>query len=718
MIDSTDAYRAAVVGDARQTYIRAVVDISDPDIVYGSVAAKSKAAFANDAQMHDKKFTVDLPMATLETNRWLLNGEFDIFPDNYQTDAQVAYASETLSGNNGVFAAAQYAELQFSGVGILQACSVYFSDREEDGYPVDFTVEVKQGGTAYFTKQFTDNAETHVSLENFTVYNPDAIRVTVTKWSLPYRRMRVLEIIAGIYEEWGEDALSELSVTQQGDPSCAALPYGTCVLGMGNRDRRFEPRAKVGLFQSISERQGIDISIGVKTEGGVDYKRVGVFYQYSGGWKESSNGLSMQWSLVDIIGLLSEREFIPPGTLPTTLEGWIAALAAQLGVNFQNRYTVDAEYAGVSITARNKSDITGKKCGDILRFACMAAGAWPRADAETGYLTAEPLWSQGNRLTIDNIAAYPVMKANDDVASIIFTLADGNDTQYVVGGTNAASPKTINVQNPFIHTAAQALTAARLILANFGGNRLETTGRGDPSSEIGDVETVELDEYSAMSARRVFQTFSYQNGVLQGCQSALLQADGWTLYRTRVLLTESGTWTAPAGVTSLFVAVGQGGQGGMQGSNGSWSSAGEPGRAGAGGKIWYGTISINSRQTFAVSIGAGGAASAAYGMEGAEGRHTTFGAYSSANGRIYTPSYTDVANGDTYGRTGVQNSRTNTSDGGAGGAAGQRGVTHTSSWTDAEGGSHSRTVIDQYPRPGGEGKNGASGFVLIYYNEG
>lgn len=137
------------------------------------------------------------------------------------------------------------------------------------------------------------------------------------------------------------------------------------------------------------------------------------------------------------------------------------------------------------------------------------------------------------------------MRANDDVGALIFTLADGSDTQYVVSGTSAASANTVSIDNPFIKTTDQALRAARLILSTYGGNVLETVGRGNPSSEIGDVDTVWLDESQATTGRRQVQTFQFVNGVLQGCQSTILQADGSYLYEERAVITQSGTWMAP-----------------------------------------------------------------------------------------------------------------------------------------------------------------------------
>lgn len=457
MINSTAAYRAAITGGARRALLRALIDISDPDIVYGPAGSSGESAYSKSAQLHDKNFTGPARYATLERNRWVLDGAWGVYPDRpAELEGETAFQGGVLSGADGAFPTAQWVELRFSGVSVLQACSVWFPENDWDGVPADFTVEVKQGGAAYHTKTFTGNMETHVSLAGFTVYNPDAIRLTVTKWSLPGRRLRAVEIVPGVYEEWGNDVIASFDLKHQGNFSCLALPYGTCTLKMDNLDRRFEPRSKTGLFQSIQERQGIPVSIGVRLpDGGEEYKQAGVFYQYSGGWRTGDNGLSMQWDLVDIVGLLADREFLPPATLPVTLEGWMAALAGQLGVNFAERYTVDPDYASLPVTANSAEEVTGKKCGEILRWACMAAGTWPRADAETGRLTAEPLWNQGNKLDLDNLASYPVMKANDDLAAIIFTLHDGGDTRCIVSGNATASSATVSVDNPFIHTRAR-----------------------------------------------------------------------------------------------------------------------------------------------------------------------------------------------------------------------------------------------------------------------
>lgn len=704
MIKSGQAYHAAITGDARRVLLRAVIDIISPDIVFGAGETSGQIPWSKMEQLHNKVFDNPTKYATLERDRWALDGTWDLLPDDpTQTAGQMGYIGNVLSGADGTFATPPWVEMQFSGVSVLQACSVYFPGNDYDGLPEDFTVEIKQGGTAYHTRMYTGNTASSVSLEGFTVNNPDAIRVTVTKWSRPSRRMRVVEIVPGVYEGWDGGMIAEFNVKQQGNIAATALPYGTCTLKIDNLSRRFEPRSKNGLFQSIEERQGIDVSLGVRLADGTDeYKRLGIFYQYSGGWKTGDNGLTMQWNLVDIIGLLANREFLAPATLPTTLGGWIGALAAQLGVNFKDRWHVDPDFTALPVTVRTADDLQGKKCGDILRWVCQATGTWPRADASTGDLTAEPLWSEGNRVTLDNLNSYPTMKANGDVAALIFTLNDGAGTKYIVSGNATSSSETVSIDNPFIKTEAQALAAARLILSTYGSNVLDLTGRGDPSSEIGDVETVWLDESQATTARLTMQTFQFSGGVMQGCQSQLLQADGSFLYQGREVITTPGTWKAPAGKKSLrIIVVGKGGDG-TKGADGNFENAGADGVDGLGGLVWAGTININEGQEFQVAFGT----------------DTTFGAYSSANGKRYNNGYTDVASGNSFARTGVAKPVPGTGDGGAGGKGGTKGQGHYETSYNSQGNLNGTYwAVDVPPGKGANGAKGVFGCVVVYWDK-
>ena len=511
---------------------------------------------------------------------------------------------------------------------------------------------------------------------------------------------------------------------------------------MDNADRRFEPRKKDSIFQSIKERQGVELFLGCETPQGMERVKLGVFYQAGDGWKTSTNSPTMEWYLVDIIGLIAERTFLVPDVLPTTLEGWLRALVGQLGEAFANRFHVDPDYAGKPVAASRREDVEGKKCRDILKWVCQASGTWSRARQEDGALTAEPLWNQGNKYDLDNLVSYPTMRANESLSALIFQLAGEDGASVVIPGNATNCEKTVTIINPFIHTSAQALAAARLILAQYGGNILELTGRGDPSSEIGDVDTVWLDESSATTARRMSQSFQFQDGVLQSCRSTLLQADGSYLWTEFAVIRESGKWKAPPGVRRLRIVLGRGGQGVGMGQVGQWKSAGnsnihftgfvpaygEDGVNGQGGEIWYGVIDINEEQEFDVRLGAGGAPGTVYGQAGSLGEHTAFGVYSSQNGQLYENGYTDIANGQVFARSGVAVPLPGSGDGGKGGKGGDPGEGYLRTYSCTVPGGFkpdgspvvnetTEWVTIREPGPGHPGSYGAAGFVMVTWEK-
>ena len=151
MIQSSAAYQAAITGDSRRILLRALINIIDPDITYGTVPSSGEAPFSEPEQLYDKDLDYGPAYATLERNRWLLDGTFQIYPDNYQGQGQQGFAGDALSGDDGTFEAAPWVQLNFSNVSILQACSVYFPEADYNGVADTYTEEEQQGGTANIT---------------------------------------------------------------------------------------------------------------------------------------------------------------------------------------------------------------------------------------------------------------------------------------------------------------------------------------------------------------------------------------------------------------------------------------------------------------------------------------------------------------------------------------------------------------------------------------
>ena len=181
------------------------------------------------------------------------------------------------------------------------------------------------------------------------------------------------------------------------------------------------------------------------------------------------------------------------------------------------------------------------------------------------------------------------------------------------------------------------------------------------------------------------------------------QPDTSQYYDKRVVLTGSGTWMVPDGVTAArYVLIGSGG-GGSRGQDGaageikplSFGSTGTftagPGAGGAGGaggaaglcgKVLQGETELTPGAQIAYSAGPGGTAGQELGEVGQAGTDTTFGTLTSADGTRPESGYVDTVTGETLclpGAEGVAGG--NGGDGGSGGGSGG----DAASWTGGAG---------------------------------
>lgn len=176
-------------------------------------------------------------------------------------------------------------------------------------------------------------------------------------------------------------------------------------------------------------------------------------------------------------------------------------------------------------------------------------------------------------------------------------------------------------------------------------------------------------------------------------------------YDEHEVLTGSGTWTVPEGVTQVVVVLIGGGGAGGNGDDGtgdfyggfgedkydnqtisiytsdsagqtktgtaSISSSGHTteagvggsgGKAGEPGKVYQKTINVSAGDTISYICGSGGQ------TNGASGEDTVFGEESSASGSAESAGYTDIVTGITYAKSGIPGSA-----GADGGTAGNNG---------------------------------------------
>lgn len=749
MLKPSDAANRALTARRRQMTARATFDLRDPDAVVTGAQTNTNGKYSQIAQVYDAITEQnDLKIGTLEKDRMQLDGSWALPPNNPAdlAEEQMGWWCGTVSGADCGFAEPHpYLEITFTGLSVLQVFTLWFSQNAYDGYGVAFRLDVYSADTLAYTRTVTENTEYKVVLDKFAVYDPTRVRVTVMRWSRPYCYPRITDMFLGLFERWTGREIASLDVLTESTFTGLKLPYSTCDLRVYNLNHRFDPYAPDSIFQSIEERQAIPIDWGVYLPGGkIEWIPGGWYYQQSGGWE--IKGLTVKWSLVDIIGMLVKRNYNPPEVLPTTLSGWVASIVACLGVNLAERYVVDDDIKDLELTAEAE-DVQDKTCGEVLRFACQATATWAHQDFATGFLhVSKRGYEAGANITGSNMPSWPVMEANDEIADITFKLDEGEVT---FPGTNTESDTSLTINNPFVHTTDDARRVVSNVLSQYGGRKFTIRSRGNPASETGDIDTVATAFGTSISARRYKHQLKLENGVMRNLPAYLIQTATDKRYDHKIILIGAGKWQAPAGVTRLFIQLVSGGNGGDGGMGGSYVKGGgerenTPGIGGYGGRIYAREIQINAQQSFDYACGVGGKGgaggkkqewagwqdgpgkAATPGEPGTAGQPTTFGAYSSANGVRYEIGITDVDTGAFYGAKGAdgleqknnpgKDAERNTGNGGDGGDSGTHAYYTSEHHSFDEGGGISYEVWGDI-RDGQPGGDGADGVIIVQYND-
>lgn len=122
-----------------------------------------------------------------------------------------------------------------------KAFSFRFSEKEFNGIGTEFTLDIYSGDTLLWSDTKTGNKSTLTVLDGFTVQNPTKIRVTIKKWSLGGRRVRIPRLMVGLYEIWDRSILKSVETYSEVTFSGLSIPYSTCTVVLYNENHRFDP---------------------------------------------------------------------------------------------------------------------------------------------------------------------------------------------------------------------------------------------------------------------------------------------------------------------------------------------------------------------------------------------------------------------------------------------------------------------------------------------
>ena len=513
MISVSNEYKTAVYAQERAAKAKLIFKFVDIDAdIDATPTVTSEASVSEKTQLFNNVRDTKYKYATLENDYWKLDGSFGLTPKPAETGYEIGWWSDLLSGVGGTYSTAQVLTISFSKDHSSIGTTITF-DTIVNEYASDFTIVYKDsGGSTLHTATITGNTLTEYILAQ-NVSNFRSIVITITKWKISNRRVRILEIDFGIIETYDGEKLINFDVLEELDTISNTVTSNEIKFTIDNQNKAFNIINPDGLVPYLQRKQKIYPYIGItKADLVTEYVSMGIFYLKE--WLSNEGTMTASFVARDILDTLSDDTFASTSYTSKTLKYIIDDIMTKASIT---DYTVDSALTSVTTTGT----LPESTYREALQTVCIAGMAVIYVD-RNGTIQIKQLSTTASIDTIDfdNIYASPAIKLDKLINTI--NVKYGASTYTLTDPDKVAGEQIVLVEinNPLVSTLTMATNVAAWMLAEFKKRFIyDISWRQNPALECGDIVTIEDDFSENKTARIIRQEFNFA-GYLGGKTSA------------------------------------------------------------------------------------------------------------------------------------------------------------------------------------------------------
>lgn len=414
-----------------QMYLKAVLDLSPPGLREG-ITVQSAATYprSNIHNLVDTNRDIPTKYATLEPNRWILDGTFDILKANTVIDDWWSKVYPTIDDPIII-------HFEFDKVYTIPGIVIWV-DKDYDSWPSNITLKgYDLDGTEIYSKNFSNIAKETESFEA-DMTQISSFDLYINEWNAPEWRARFIEISFGMivdFESENNGRINSATVNRSVSVIGSELPRYDATVNFRNLDKYFDPTLSSGISKYMAAQQYFTLQWGfVVSYGQLEWMpKLPMFIQ---NFSIPENSRDVSINLTNRLTLLSDD--YKKGVYSTnaiTLYDMALTILQNSNVINELEGQIPWELPVVLKNFTTNAPVPTLPTNQILQLIAQASCTVLDIDGLTGFITFKsPQPTAGNSCGITEKQALsdPGIEVNDQLQSITF-----NVYSYTISNTTS-----------------------------------------------------------------------------------------------------------------------------------------------------------------------------------------------------------------------------------------------------------------------------------------
>lgn len=246
-------------------FLKVKFNIVDPE-TNPDLSSNSEEIFSDLDNIKETTIPQSKNYATLEKNFWLLNDSQPIYGSE---ELEQTYVSSYMSDKNCLFSDKACITLTSSVYLTTLGLTIVF-DSIDKNYAKKLKVKAYRDSTMIMDKDYTlsSYSDRLIFADNEELVRWNKIEIYFIESSLPYRRIRVNQLLFGIMETYTDENLISAESKEKTTMINSELPTHTFKFTIDNMNKLFNPDNPQGWYRYILQQQPISYEWGYQLDDG------------------------------------------------------------------------------------------------------------------------------------------------------------------------------------------------------------------------------------------------------------------------------------------------------------------------------------------------------------------------------------------------------------------------------------------------------------------